>query len=497
MSVPTEYTAGMAIESKLAGSVLHLGPSQSGALGCFAKDASGKPVLLTNSHVLFPHFLALSHLGVYQPDYSSCCSGGDKIATAVFDATQIKDGKYKGGFKQKLGSGVIPAPNDKGFTKTKSVLSCSETDCAIARLDPGVRFRNVLKTPSGEIAIDGSNDDVLSVLGPAAGTAPAPDQYVRVFTPRGGGRLIYGTLAWRPTSDPQDSVVVNGVRLTPIYDDGFVIGSPEDQETAGSLPPINQFVILPRPKPIPGESDYRKFYRQNEDLSFDFGDSGSVVIDHRGRVIAQMVGGFPFNPNQFVPKRSDRVLIEYTAIRNVGIASPIRAVIEQLNISIPAGGFAGTVPATVTHARVLVPGFRAASHLDADRAIAERLRHGLRQSRRGKLLLGKIALHRAEVRGLLVRVRAISSAWRDLQGAAFYNHCVLSARDPAHVVPDSVNGIGRDRLVDALIPLVLRHASAPLARDLTRYGTWMREAMLCVSTVGELPDALVRRSSPE
>src|SRR4051812_26859399 len=77
----TVYTAGLPIESKIGGSGFSAGPSKEGAIGCFAQDATGKPVLLTNSHVMFPHFLALSHLGVYQPDYSSCCSSGDKIAT--------------------------------------------------------------------------------------------------------------------------------------------------------------------------------------------------------------------------------------------------------------------------------------------------------------------------------------------------------------------------------------------------------------------------------
>ncbi|MBC7782822.1 MAG: hypothetical protein H7144_03200, partial [Burkholderiales bacterium] len=409
---PTVYTAGMQIESKLAGSGLTIGSSNQGALGCFAKDSAGKPVLLTNSHVMFPHYLALSHLGVYQPDYSSCCSGGDKIATAVFDPAKVIDGKYKGGFKEKLGIGYIPGPF--GPTKSGGPLHCSETDCAIARLDPGVQFRNVLKTPDGEIAINGINDDVLSVLGPSAGTAPAPDQYVRIFTPRDGGKLIYGTLTWTVTEEIPDSIEVNGIRLSPIFRNGFVIGSPEDEERAGSFPSINQFIILPRPKPIPGEADYKKFYAANQELSFNFGDSGSVVIDHLGRVIAQIIGGFPFVPELFVRKVKDRSLIEFTAVGNVAIASPIRGIIEQLDITIPAAGFAGTVPASAERARASVPGFESDDAIN-DRQIVERLREHLRPSRRGRFVLGKISQHRREIRDLLERVRAVSAAWRDLQ----------------------------------------------------------------------------------
>jgi hypothetical protein len=501
------YTAGMPIQSKISGSGLTVGPSKDGVLGCFAKDASGKPVLLTNSHVMFPHFLALAHMGMFQPDYSSCCSSGDKIATPVFDPAQVQDGKYKGGFKTKIGRGVIPAPNDKGW-KVENIVHSSETDCAIARLDPRIQFKNVLKVPTEqvpgsapgapgstiEIAINGSNDDVLSVLGPAAGTAPAPEQYVRVFTPRGGGRLIFGTLTWTPHGDADsDSMVVNGTRQTPIFRDAFVIGSPEDEEKAGSIPSVNQFVILPRPKPIPGETDYKKFYKPNQDLSFDFGDSGCVVIDHLGRVIAQIIGGFPFVPDLFVKKPSERSLIEFTSVRNVGIASPIRGIIEQLKITIPPAGFAGTVPATATSARVIVPGFRDNSSSDVNRHLVERLRQRLRSTRRGRFVLGKIGQHRREVRDLLERVRAVSVAWRDLQGPAFYHHCVQSARNADHLIPTSINGVSRDTLVDVLMPLFLLHGSPALCRDITRYRAWAKGVLLQVAALNDLPESVARR----
>jgi hypothetical protein len=506
---PTVYTAGMPIESKISGSLLTVGSSEQGSLGCFARDSAGKPVLLTNSHVMFPHFLALSHLGIYQPDYSSCCSSGDKIATPVFDPAQVKDGKFKGGFKMiNLMGGVVPAPNPRGWTKQKIVHS-SETDCAIARLDPRVQFSNVLRVPADQvpgsakpgstvdIAINGSNDDVLSVLGPKAGTTPAPDQYVRVFTPRGGGRLIFGTITWTPHSvADSDSMVVDGTRQTPIFRDAFVIGSPEDEERAGSVPSINQFVILPRPKPIPGETDYTKFYKPNQDLSFDFGDSGSVVIDHLGRVIAQIIGGFPFIPDLFVKKESDRSRIEFTEVRNVGIASPIRGIIEQLTITIPPAGFSGTVPAAAARARVFVPGVPENSRLESDREIVQRLRERLRLTRRGTLVLGKIAQHRREVRQLLERVRAIGAVWRDLQGPGFYHHCVQSARDDQHVIPTSINSITRDRLIDGLLPLLLRHASPALRRDLTRYQAWAREVFLQVAMLDDVPLLVARRRTP-
>jgi hypothetical protein len=491
----------MQIQSKIHGGTLTPGPKQEGALGCFALDEAGHFVLLTNSHVMFPNFVAVPHQGVYQPNYSSCCSSGDKIATAVFDQTKVKDGRFKGGFKIKLGAGVIPAPNELGFTTTKSVLPCSETDCAIARLDPGVTFKNVWKTATEEIPINGENEDVLSILGPKAGTAPAPNQYVRVYTPRDGGKLIFATLVWQLTDNNNpDKIEVDGELLTPIYENGFVFGSPEEMDAQGGMPSINQLVLLPRPKPIPGEPDYTKHYRQpNQELSFDHGDSGSVVIDHQNRVIAQIVGGFPFIPAQHVRRPAERTLIEFTAVndKNVAIASPIRGIKEQLKITIPPAVFSGTVPSGGAGARVFVPGFPADPHIAAERQTAEQLREGLRASRRGKLLLGKIGQHRYEVHRLLVTVRAISTAWRDLNGPRFYHHCVQSARDAEHLIPTSINGVTRSQLAEVLLPLFASHGSPELRRDIDRYGGWAGEALLHISTLDEVPESVARRRPPQ
>jgi hypothetical protein len=487
------YTAGVQIEAKIRGSFLTIGPFQQGALGCFARDAAGRPVLLTNSHVMFPKFIAAPHLGVFQPDYSSCCSGGDKIATPVFDPRQVRDGKFKGGFKTKLGQGVIPAPNEKGYTKTNATLGCSQTDCAIATLDPGVSFRNVWKTPEGEIAINGVNDDVLSVVGPKSGVIPTAEQMVRIFTPRDGGRLIYGTLTRIVTDEIPDSFVEDGRRLTPLYHEGLVFGSPDDMEANGAAPMIDQFIILPRPRPIPGNQDYDKWYAQtNQNLSFDHGDSGCVVIDSQGRVIAQVMGGFPFIPEQFTVRKEDAALAEFTKVGNVAIASPIRGIIEQLNITIPAGGFSGAVPVSA-EVRVLVPGYGESAEEIAQRRTIERVRAGLRGSRRGKLLLGKIAQHRTEVRRLFATVRAIQAAWREVNGPAFYHHCVESARKPGHVIPAAINGVSREMLFEVMAPLLSHYGSQALRRDIARYGAWAVGVLPKIATLDEVPEVVRRR----
>ncbi|RKS28631.1 hypothetical protein BJ917_1527 [Pseudomonas sp. WPR_5_2] len=484
------YTAGIDIESNVPSVDVR---SESGTLGCYALRA-GNPVLLTCSHVMFPGFAALPQTGIYQPNYSSCCSGGDKIGTPVYDPKDIKDGKYKGGFKTTLGDVQVPAPNDKGYTVVHN-FTCSETDCAIATLDmnPFTRFRNVFSTPEGEIAITGSNTDVLSILPPKAGTAPAPDQYVRVFSPR-VNQVIYGTLLWVATSEVTvDSMIIDGKRMTPLFPSG-ISESPKSDEAAGTMPSINQFLILPRPKPIPGVSDYTKYYAQaNITLSFDHGDSGAVVIDSQGRVIAQVVRKLYLKPEQLTLDPAKRKLIEFNSVGSLAVASPIRAVFEQLNITIPATlDISGPTSETP---RVMVPGFDGGTERDAQQRAVERLREGLRKTRRGKLILGKVGQHRREVRRLFATVRAISVAWHKLGGAGFYNQAVRSALDPNHIIPNSINGVTRERLINVILPLFVCYGSAELRRDIERYRGWGVEMVLAVATIDDVPKALARRGT--
>jgi hypothetical protein len=485
------YTAGMQIETFVP-DVSNRDPQ--GALGCFALDSNQKPVLLSCSHVLFPGFHAIPGLAVYQPSYSSCCSGGDNIATPVFDATQIKDGLYKGGFKTQLGSVQVPAPNAAGYT-TLPNQTCTETDCAIAsvNLDPNTRFRNVWTTSAGEVSIGGVNTDILSLPFTPAGTAPQDQSYVRIFSPV-TNRLIYGTLMWFKTFDGDpDGMSIGGTTLTPLYKSG-ISESPTDDESAGTMPCLNQFLILPRPAPIAGQSDYTQFYNQpNQQLSFNPGDSGSIVIDYQGRVIAQIVRKLQLRVNQYVKDPAQQSLIEFTSVGNFGVASPIQGVLDQLSITIPAnfdqsgptGGAAlGAFPAAQLNPERM-----------AEQRTVARLRGALLASRRGRLLIGKIGLHRREIRSLLVRVRAVASAWRQMEGAAFYYEAVRNARDPSHSIPVAINGVKREQLVDTMTQLMMHYGSPELRLALSRHRGWATPMLLQVSTLDDVPELLARRKA--
>jgi hypothetical protein len=143
---------------------------------------------------------------------------------------------------------------------------------------------------------------------------------------------------------------------------------------------------------------------------------------------------------------------------------------------------------------VFVSGYVADPVLDAQRETIRVVREGLRASRRGKLLLGKIGQHREEIQRLLVSVRPIAAAWQQLHGPRLYFHCVENARDSGHVIPTSINGVTRRDLAEKLLPIVSRYATPELRRDLTRYGAWAMDALADAMSLGDVPAAMARRS---
>ena len=379
-----EYTAGIDIETN------H--DEGAGALGCFARDKNGKTVLLSCSHVLFPAFNVIDDLRVFQPNYSSCCSSGDPIARPVFDAKKkaeeivkgvewsggYHEGKWFGGFNSipaKIGSNFMGATDPSGHA--------SEVDCAIAMLDPGIKFRNVWRFEVGdqvqEVPLVGAVTDGLGVgKGPDLGTAPTSAQYVRVYS-TSAGKLMFGTLLSTPPADIPHVDDPDKI----IYRWGI---SDSSDAGMGIKTSVNQFLILPRPTPVEGQS-YEDSYRNGQRLSFDHGDSGSVVINHQNRIIGMIIRKYDLDKIMAV----DRSFMEFADIGSIAIATPIQKILEHLEITIPdaATGFAGTASNEGTVTRVFVSGFAADPEAVALRRRVEHLRHRLLASRRGRFLLGR------------------------------------------------------------------------------------------------------------
>ena len=474
---PKEYTAGIDIESNGPNS-----EASSGSLGCFATDSQNRPVLLTCSHVLFPGFAAVPSMAVYQPYYSSCCSGGDAIATPIFDATKVEKGKYTEGFND------IPCKiNIMGSTVPGHA---SETDCAIALLNPGIMFKNVWRVKVGEsttdIPITGAVTEGLGVVkGPPLGTAPTAQQYVRIYTPR-DDKLHYGTLLSTPPADIEH--VDDPDHL--VYRWGI---SDVSDDRAGAKAAVNQLLILPRPTPVAG--DYKKAYGNGESLSFDHGDSGSVVINSDGKVVGLVCR---VKDTSQLGAVIDRSKIELAEVGNLAVVNLIQNVLECLTITIPevAAGFSGTVPGAGATTRVYFSGMSEDPEIAERRRAVEILRERLHTSARGRLILGKISEHRREVKLLFARVRAINAAWNEFAGPAFYQHALRSLRDPDHQIPASVNGITRAQLANVMLPLFVRYGSASLQRDIERYRHWAADVLLDIGSIQEAPDAVARKWSP-
>ncbi|MFF2949749.1 hypothetical protein ACFVVU_00130 [Kitasatospora sp. NPDC057965] len=457
-----------------------------GTLGCFAQDSSGKTVLLTCSHVLFPGFRIIDDLAVYTPKYSKCCSNGVRIGTPVYDrsvkAQPAENNEWVGGYHDGTWTGGfnwIPAKVRVMGTAVNG--HASEYDCATARLDPGVKFHNAWQVDLGgsttTIPLKGAVTDGHGIVpGPQTGTLPSDQQYVRIYNAV-NGRLKFGTmLSHKATQDDPDELV-------------FTVGISDARDHgAGSKANVNQFLILPRPSPVPGQS-LNDSYRNGEELTFEGGDSGSMVINHDNMIIAMIIRAGPID--EFF--KLDRSAIEFASIGNLAIATPIAKVLSFLQLSIPAAdqGWSGTVPSAGSPSPLLLRGPATAAEL-ARRRTAEELRGQLRTSVLGRLLLGKIPQHQKEVRRLLTSVRQVAAVWHALQGPAFYHHCVRGAEHPGHPVPDRINGVSRAQLVDGMLPLLIQYATPPLRRDLERYGRPVIGALLSVDTLHDVPAALAR-----
>lgn len=472
MSEPKEYSVGIQFEMN----VRTLDPDVGGfgTLGCFARDNNNHVFAISNAHTLFPNFLIQPGLAAYHPDYSTCCSGGDKFATSIVTPNG-------NGFNQVTVDYKIY--DDDAHTKLKSQGSAtgSEVDCAVALLEPGVKFKNVYR---GSIAVTGAVKPVANpapgqtqlgvFVGPPLGIMPSEQQLVRILTRRG---VIFGTLLPNARITGQYTAGGSGAVPSPLTPLEFF---GEDDPAAGTRTNVNQLLILPRPARNPSES-FLEAYERRVSLGIQKGDSGSVVIDWQGKVIGLLCRGYPSDLLGL-----DRTVLEYRDVGWLGVANPIDKVLSMLQVTIPDDpkGWSGITPS----AGEPVEQPDTAERIAQRRGI-ERLRDGLRKSRRGRVLMRKIDQHHREVRQLFETVRSLSSGWRALHGPAFYHHCVTSVRSPGHFVPRSIDGITRQQLATELLPLLERHASRALARDIARYRAWATAKLLEIATIDEVPAA--------
>lgn len=451
----TIYKAGMPISNKLDS-------DGGGSLGCFAKRGN-EVVLLSAAHVLFAeaNMSPVPQVDIYQPAYA-CCGGGAKIATTLQS--------WSDGFRAVAGS---PGNFD--------------TDCAIAKLAPGIQYNNSLDQ-IGMIAGTASPTPNMEVLDFT--TVPQAAQMVRMVSNLSdGGGLRYGTIMHLlgPAAWP--------LSTGPFYDDA-------NDALIGMKRTMNQFFIVPRLPPIDNETPqaysarYAAFAGSGGRLSFSKrGDSGSVVVDNKPgavNVIGLVSRKFPISlfkgimpPNMVFP---DILKV----VDNFGIVNPIDNVLTQLNISIPAN-LSGTVPASGETARHYMPPAIAGIDGPAVVAAVESLHHRLKERRHGSLVVAKFNQHRAEASRLVNTVRNINATWIRYRGPAFANHCARSLREPAHAIPHSIDGMTFPELLEQMRSMLLRYGSPTLRRDIVRLGPFAIDLMTRVIGIHDLPDILTER----
>ncbi|ALL71391.1 hypothetical protein K788_0001810 (plasmid) [Paraburkholderia caribensis MBA4] len=497
-----EYTAGMWIDTNIdngvANQIAELVEccTGSGSIGCFAQNSAGKPVLLSCQHVLFPNDLAPSGAATFQPRFSSCCSGNE-IARQWIDPQQFKRGRYMGGYMAPpnwahvlvrwRGVQCSPSAVPNGFAP-------SVTDCAMAVLNmPGMKFRNIWKYKVGgqvkEVPLKGFYSggyrdaegfyypDFGVNKGPPFGTLPAPADYLRVYSER-LGRVVYGTalsLAGGgeapPPEDPQRLRFVNG------------IGSPDEGPSMSC-----QLMFLPRPDPDPSKPTVEMAYKSWAGTGPDHGDSGTMVINADNMIVGMITTRV--TPSELF---SEEVVASTWELRNVNaiaLFTPIQDIVTLLKVTIPGAPnpWASSVPAHGSRILVMNP-----SEQTLRQSGFARLREGLQRSRRGRLILGKINVHGRELRFMFQRVRELAASWKHVNGPAFMHHGLRSVCEPGHVVPQMIDGVSRRDLLEAVLPIIERHASPRLRRDLVRYRAWAVHVLLSVQTVDEVIDVASNR----
>jgi hypothetical protein len=436
--------------------------SEPAALGCFAKVGSD-PVLLSAAHVLFADtdIASAPGLGIYFEHYSSCCGGGEKLATTL--------GAWKSGFRPISGQNNV-----------------YDTESAIAKLEKGISYSNDIPN-IGMITGTAPLPPASWVMNDLS-LVPPPEKMLRMFSPKHGG-LRYGTL-FHLGAHPAGSPVSNG----PFQD--------ASDAKKNILPTGNQLGVMPRLLPNPGETEatyaarYAQMVARGETLTFsEEDDSGSIVVDNVPggiKVIGLLSRRYPASAiianlkQQNVP-----IPVSLQCVQGVGIVTPIDNVLQQMGITIPAN-LSGTVPASGAPAYVVPRLLDRADIEDIEGALA-RLKRRLAQTRHGGLAAAKLDEHRVEAQRLVNTVRPVSVTWQRYRGPAFIQHAIKNLRDPAHRIPLTIDGATLEGLLTHMRAILARHGSTALRRDLARYGDFAVATLAGVSDLSVLLAALEPR----
>jgi hypothetical protein len=447
----TVNTAGMAIENA---------KGSEGALGCYARTVTGNvPVLLSCAHMLFGSAHFLTNVCISRQSSSSAC---------FFRSVGKTLNAWPDGF------GAVANILTDTNTGESFPVAGSDTDCAIARLDPGIVFSNEFPANSQLGMVQGTPPPgQLGVPLWLPSQAPSPAHIVRIYSP-----VREATVEGVVVAARFPNMIAKHFDGTPIPDQVYPLRIEPQMGDSQTL--VNQLLILPH---APAE-----FFAVPT-------DSGSVVLNHLNQVVGLLVGGGPIGRYaEFREEPADPmspVRAPYAHATHVSFASPIEPVLARLKITIPPG-LSGTVPSAGRQIRVIVPRPGFDVHSDELAAPIDRLRRELSMLRLGRVLMEKHARHRREMRRILSTFRHASATWRRAQGPAFVSHGARQLLDPSHALPTVINGVDRSTLIEAMAAIFRAYGSPGLRRDVERYLPVIRKLAVDLTSVHELP-ALLRQ----
>ena len=193
-----------------------------------------------------------------------------------------------------------------------------------------------------------------------------------------------------------------------------------------------------------------------------FGDSGSVVVDLAGDVVALLYA------------------IDQDAPVTKGIAKNIGEVVSNLGITILT-----TDPTQPFD--VLEDGDEAEAGIRALRGSDfEEVGVRLRASEPGRHALRLFERHRREVLHLVNTCRPVTIAWHRGEGPTYLAALARSAKEPAYRVPEAIDGVRRDDAARRLLDSLEEHASPTLAEALRAHRELLFAALGRAETVDEL-----------
>lgn len=176
-----------------------------------------------------------------------------------------------------------------------------------------------------------------------------------------------------------------------------------------------------------------------------FGDSGSAIINAAGKLIGLLVGG------------------ESSASGNITSACHIAPVTDRLKIApITQANPATGNPAFSTNPDPAATEFASATPSAAQTGMLPVIRQQLEGSPEGSALMKLIDAHANEVVRLVNRNRKVTVAWHRNMGPQFLVAAVTSAYHENQSIPDSIDGIERDALLNRMASVLSECGSAGL-----------------------------------